>query len=220
MGIGETIIIYLVIGVGVSIAVVLRADNQSFTRRAYLASVGLIFWPVFVPTLIARRESSIESSREIEPEPSGALIRISKIEDELNALLVNKDGWAERVLAGEADRICSLIVAMRSQAQRVSEMALLLSGLNARSQPLPIAGEENADRENDAAHKHTSGFLHQLHDNAERELWRAIAKTEELINMIYVARFAGGSRSEMDNLLIAISSTVESISAVAGQQTH
>src|SRR5258708_38272004 len=108
MGIGETIIIYLIVGVGISIALVLRAGNRSQSARAYLATVGFIFWPIFLPTLIAaKRETLIESPREISEDSNVFLTRISKIEDQLSALLINKDGWAERVLANEADKIRS-----------------------------------------------------------------------------------------------------------------
>ena len=97
-------------------------------------------------------------------------------------------------------------------------MAQLLSDLNSKS-PIPLnSDDEGKDEEKKPERKHNTDFLRQLHQNAESDLWRTIAKTEELITMIYVARFAGGSHSEMEELLIAISSTVESISAVAGQQ--
>jgi hypothetical protein len=218
MGIGETIIIYLVVGVGISLALVSRADNKSRSARAYLAIVGFIFWPIFLPTLIAaKRETLVESPREINCESNVFLARISKIEDQLNSLLINKDGWAARVLANEADRIRSFIAAMRSQSQRVGEMAQLLSELNSKSPTPLISGD---DEEKNPEGKHNTDSLRQLHQNAERDLWRTIEKTEELITMIYVARFAGGSRSEMEELLVAISSTVESISAVAGQQVQ
>ena len=168
--------------------------------------------------IAAKPETFIESPKEIGGESNLFLARISKIEDQLSALLINKDGWAERVLANEADKIRSFIAAMRSQSQRVSEMAQLLSELNTKSPTTLISGHEVSDEEKKPEGKHNTDFLRQLHQNAERDLWRTIAKTEELITMIYVARFAGGSRSEMEELLIAISSTVESISAVAGQQ--
>ncbi len=212
MGLAETIVIYLVVGVGVAIALVLRDGTAGF-HLVYLSALGLVFWPVMIPTLFDAGGSTRTRSKDKAVSPLAR--RISELESELKMVLAKTDGWAERVLAAETEKIGSLVAAMRAQTSRVDEMERLLRSLenDPKSKRAMAAGVVSLDPER--SRRKNLELLRRLHDKSETSLWDSITKIEDLISMIYVARFAGASRSEVDRMLTEISATVESISAVA-----
>ena len=213
MGLGETAVIYLVIGAGVAIALVLRAGPMGL-QLVYLSALGLVFWPVMVPMLFDRAGETARS-----PEKAAAVTplarRIGELESELKMVLAKTDGWAERVLASETEKIGSLVVAMRAQASRVDEMERLLRTLEQDPASRRAAAAAVVSLDGERSRRKNIELLRDLHDKSETGLWTSITRIEDLISMIYVARFAGASRSEVDRMLAEISATVESISAVA-----
>ncbi|PYP87206.1 MAG: hypothetical protein DMF61_11245 [Blastocatellia bacterium AA13] len=212
MGLSETVIIYLIIGGGVAMALVIRANTSGF-HLVYLSAVGLIFWPIMVPTLFERSGSS--GSTTTAPVISPIARRISELEAELKMVMAKTDGWAERVLATETEKITSLVAAMRGQAARVEEMERLLRAIEREPSKNSHGSAPVVSLDGERSRRKNVELLRRLRDKSESGLWTSITKIEDLISMIYVARFAGASRSEVDRMLAEISATVESISAVA-----
>ena len=61
MGLGATLLFYLLFGVGIAIAVLLVEDRLGPAERGFRLATALLFWPIYVPILLAR------------PKPSGSL---------------------------------------------------------------------------------------------------------------------------------------------------
>ena len=214
MGLSETLIIYVAIGTGVAIAVLLRAEASSSLKLAYLAALAVLFWPIMLPPLFNAKPESAGASGKRQEEANPLARRVAEVERELGTVVNGKQGIAERALAVETQKIRSLIGAMRAQAIRLDEMKLLLETLNQDSCVKAGEGLDPVSAENVRGRQRNLGRLRRLHDNTEQQLWRVVTKIEELISMIYVARFAGGQREEIERLLNEIAATVESISAV------
>ncbi|HLG16854.1 MAG TPA: hypothetical protein VJH03_20475 [Blastocatellia bacterium] len=214
MGLGETVIIYLAIGIGVAIAVLLRAGAESSLKRGYLAAIAVLFWPILLPPLFSAKPASPADSAPRPESEDPLAARIAEVEREMSTVVNGKQGVAERALAIETQKIRSLIGAIRAQAARLQEMKRLLETLSRNSDVDGLNGLDPVSAENVRGRRRNLDRLRHLHDNTEQQLWRVITRIEELISMIYVARFAGGQREEIERLLNEIAATVESISAV------
>lgn len=213
MGLSETAVIYLAIGTGIAIAVAVRAEAGTAVRRAYLAAIALFFWPIIIPALFNVKQAAAPSTKHQE-KASALTARIAEVETELTNVLNCGHDVAERALAFETEKIRSLIEAMKSQALRLDEMKRLLGTLSHNAAAQEVEWLDSASAENVNGRRRNIDLLQRLHDNTEQQLWRVVTKIEELISMIYVARFAGGQRSDIERLLNEIAATVESISTI------
>src|SRR5262249_56589477 len=77
MGFGVTTIFYLVIGAGVAVAVFLAEEGRSPAGRALRAAIATVFWPLFLPILLARPRpqsgSAMPGAAEPPDEPTQAI---------------------------------------------------------------------------------------------------------------------------------------------------
>ena len=53
MGFGVTMIFYLAIGAGVAAAAFLAEERRSPAGRGFRAATAVVFWPLFLPILLA-----------------------------------------------------------------------------------------------------------------------------------------------------------------------
>ena len=128
MGLTETMLFYVVVGLAVTVAVWTAGAERPIGQRLFRAATAVIFWPFYLPILLT-------PSRTSEPPqaPSAALpadelsAKIAEVERELDAAFSSLDGWAEGALASERDRFVELRAAWNSQANRVREMDALLA---------------------------------------------------------------------------------------------
>jgi hypothetical protein len=126
---GSTVVLYLVVGVGVAVAVYLSAARPSITQLWFRMATAVPFWPMYLPILLAAPRQPSESSRaQLLSAPEDDMsAAISQVDAELESALSSLDGWAEDVLARERDRIRELRDAWIAQAERVREMDRLLA---------------------------------------------------------------------------------------------
>src|SRR5207249_1644907 len=123
---GTTVILYLLLGVGVAVAVAARGGRRGELTFRVLAAVP--FWPLFVPLLLSGTEvvSAVEAGAK--PSPQDELsAAITQADAELEGALGSLGGWAEHVLSRERGRIEELRTAWKAQAERIREMDRLLS---------------------------------------------------------------------------------------------
>src|SRR5262245_41384729 len=113
MSSGTTGILYLLIGVGVAVAVAARGGSKRELAFRVLAAVP--FWPLFVPLLLSApaRVSIVET--EEKPAPRDELsTAIAQADAELEGALGSLGGWAEHVLSRERGRIEELRTAWKA----------------------------------------------------------------------------------------------------------
>src|SRR3954469_6878912 len=114
---GQTLVLYLVVGAGVAAAGYLPAGRGDSGCRWFRVVTAVAFWPLYLPVLLTRREQGAGSCGPELTSPAGALgTAIRQVNAEREAALASLDGWAEGVLAREKGRLDELRAAWTAQA--------------------------------------------------------------------------------------------------------
>jgi hypothetical protein len=225
MGLTETILFYLLFGVGIAAAVALHREGGGRGERLFRIASAFFFWPLYVPLLLDRSEHATpsrnphERSSAAPGEPYSA--NIAQVETELESALDSLDGWAENVLAREHDRFAELRSAWRQQAERIRQLDRLLASVNVSKEHQSVTAppqtatagnvrflqSEQARREN---FERLQSVRSRLHD----DLMGTLAWVRELASMIHLAKFTGAPASRAEELVSQIATAVEGLSEV------
>src|SRR5262245_26577536 len=103
----ETSLFYLVIGVGVAAAVYLHERERAGIELAGQAALACLFWPLYVPVLLAERPAETGQSENLplpdENNDDEFDPVILQVERELNAALGSLEGWAADIGASNQE---------------------------------------------------------------------------------------------------------------------
>lgn len=231
MNFQETILFYVVIGLGVAAAFGLT-ERRRFEVGTALSMLGaVLFWPIYLPLLLS-------GSKQLTAEATPGAARhdelsaaIEQIERELDAALAGLDGWAEHVLNRNSGRLGELRTALVTQADRIREMDALLARTAmpdandvevlelGATDAATAAGEANAvderRRKSVQARRDNIERLAEIRRRARSDLLDTFAWIRELVSMIHLAKFTGAPASRAEELVAQIAAAVESISIVA-----
>ena len=225
MGLNETLVFYLLVGVAVAVAMFLVDGRQTASRTGFLLLTSVLFWPLYLPLLLSAR-----TARDAAGEPASKTVpdemasAIAQVERELDAALSSLDGWAEDALAGEGGRITELCHALAAQAERIREMDDLLSRTEAtqidahtKSSTPGLPAHEAMERwhKSQQARANNLTRLAQVRRQAHADLMATLAWIRELVSMIHLAKFTGAPASRAEELVAQIAAAVEGGSAVA-----
>jgi hypothetical protein len=223
MGFSETMIFYLLIGLGVATAVFLSDSRPNRLSPGFRVATAVVFWPLYLPILLAGPRP--ESRPETRPDPGDgdAMSQtIAQVEAELEMALASLDGWVEDVLAHETDRFHELSSVWYAQAARIREMDRLLARAEpADHDPIPaVLGPEAASdryRQSEQARRANLVRLREVRDRAYEDLMGTLTRVRELVSMIHLAKFTGAPASRAEELVGQIAAAIEGISAVTWQ---
>jgi hypothetical protein len=230
MAFSETMLFYHVIGAAVALAVFLsdRCRERLGPGLGFRLATAVVFWPLYVPFLLARPSSGAERTATPSPDVGDAMARaILRVEGELETALASLDGWAEDVLAHETHRLRELGTAWRAQAERIREIDRLLaategvedeSGSEGDATPQPadvLAGDRR--RRSEQTRRANLARLRQVRGRAYEDLMGTLSWVRELVSMIHLAKFTGAPASRAGELVTQIAAAVEGISAVTWQ---
>ena len=229
MGFTETILFYLLFGVGIAAAIALANDEKGRSWRIFQIVTACFFWPLYLPLLLEKpaRTAGVQrlqsqATAKADDEFASAF---KQVEAELEAALDSLDGWAENVLAPEQDRFAELRAAWRLQAQRIRELDRLLD-LQATTGMRPIvesAGQvgsvpegcgNNRYRQSEQARRDNLERLYQVRQRLYDDLMGTLAWVRELVSMIHLAKFTGAPASRAEELVAQIATAVEGLSEV------
>jgi hypothetical protein len=142
VGLNETIVFYVVIGIAVAVAVYLRGGTPDAGQRTFRVATAVLFWPLYLPLLLSAGQPQSDPPATPRNEARDEMAQaIAEVDAELEAALSSLDGWAEDVLAREKDRIQELRSAWNAQAARIREMDRLLARPEvARTAETAVAG--------------------------------------------------------------------------------
>ena len=113
MGFTETMIFYLLIGLGVATAVYLSDARPNRLSTGFRAATAVVFWPLYLPILLAGPRPGPRPENRTEPGEDDAMsLAIARVEAELELALASLDGWVEDVLAHETGRFRELSTAL------------------------------------------------------------------------------------------------------------
>ncbi len=219
---GQTLVLYLVIGVGVAGAVYLAGGAGRWFRVA----TAVPFWPLYLPLLLTPGRAGADGPPPAPPSPSDELATaIAQVDAELEAALGSLDGWAEDVLAREKVRLRDLRTAWLAQAQRIREMDRILAlpeyadatGPEPPPAGLPTAIDDRL-RSSRQARRQNVERLRQLRRRAADDLAGSLAWVRELVSMIHLAKFSGAPAARAEELVAQIAAAVEGLSELTWQE--
>jgi hypothetical protein len=227
MGLTETLVFYLLVGVAVAVAVFLGDRGQSVSRTGFLLLTSALFWPLYLPILLsARTARNVATEKTSKPKPDEMASAIAQVELELDAALSSLGGWAENALSCEKDRIAELRHALAAQAGRIREMDDLLSRTATTEIEPPAKPQVDGPTAHDAvdrwqksqhARAQNVSRLAQVRRQAHADLMATLAWIRELVSMIHLAKFTGAPASRAEELVAQIAAAVEGVSAVVWQ---
>jgi hypothetical protein len=211
---GQTLVLYVLVGVAVAVAVYLADLGGTAADRWFRVGSAVPFWPLYLPILLAGlRPTAEESSRTAAPAADEMTVAIAQVDAELESALGSLDGWAEDVLAREKGRIRELRAAWSTQAERIREMDRLLAQPDAfvpAAETSPGASERL--RSSQRAREQNMLRLRRVRQRAHDDLMGMLAWVRELVSMIHLAKFTGAPASRAEELVAQIAAAVEGIS--------
>ncbi len=202
---GPTLVLYLLVGVGVAVALYLTDTPRHTGERLLRLATAFPFWPFYLPILLARPNPASASSED-------ELARtIATVERELHAALSSLDGWVE-LTEESRRRIEELCAAWKAQTERIREMDRLL----ARPEYSPSEGQASPSagprvRQSLAARQQNLERLRQIRQRAEADLLTSLAWVRELASRIHLARFTNAPTTQVEELVAQISAAVEAL---------
>ncbi len=223
MNFAVTILFYLLVGLGVGTAVLLRDRQSSSLERGFQSVSAMLFWPLFVPVLLQRVSEQSEPSVSATPAATTVpasdrmSVAITQVETELDAALQSLDGWSETTLAGEHDRFAELRNAWRAQAERIRELDTLFEsrqfGEGDAVDEETVAADDRFEQST-RARRDNVRRLRQVRERMHRDLMGTLAWVRELATMIHLARYTGAPASRAEELVTQIAAAVEGLSEV------
>jgi hypothetical protein len=225
MSLGALLLLHLMAGAGVAGAVYLSGRGRNAGVRFWRVATALVFWPLYLPILLAGNTPQESSAGPNDPSSAGTDELgsvIGQVNAELDGALSSLDGWAEGVLARERRRLEELRTAWGAQADRIRALDRLLNrpeyaGL--ADGPLPgAAGGEIAARLRGSRDliRRNLDRLEEIRRRNLHELLGTLAWVRELASMIHLAKFSGAPPSRAEELVAQIAAAVEGLSAVSG----
>jgi hypothetical protein len=208
---GQTLILYLVVGVGVAGAVYLTQP----AARWFLMASAVLFWPLYLPALLSSRRMQSNAGADALPrdELTAAIIQVDA---ELGAALEGLDGWAEEVLVREKGRLRDLSAAWTAQARRIRAMDRVLAQADdpGASLPGPAGGRLESCHQ---ARRDNVERLRRLRQRAHDDLMGSFAWVRQLVSMIHLAKFSGAPAARAEELVAQIAAAVEGLSELTWQ---
>jgi hypothetical protein len=180
-----------------------------------------LFWPLFVPMLLAPASSNGAVRSDGAPKapqdvPDALAAAILQVEEELDAALDGLDGWAEDVLNSEQHRLEELRAAWKVQADRIRQIDELLSEPAARTDSLAsVAVDVASARQSEKTRQDNIRQLTALRNRMHADLVGTLAWVRELVTMIHLAKFSGAPAARAEELVAQIAAAVQGLSEVS-----
>jgi len=219
----ETTIFYLLLGLGVAVAVYLRGEERTGAGVILQLVAACVFWPLFVPLLLSAEEPQKAPKA---PQPQSVkndslATAIAQVEAELDAALHGLDGWAEDVLSSEAPRLDELRTAWKLQAERIRQLDRLLAIPAAMTDTLADEGAEiPAAQRSESLRQDNLRQLAALRSQMHADLVGTLTWVRELVTMIHLAKFSGAPAARAEELVAQIAAAVQGLSEVSGWREH
>jgi hypothetical protein len=201
--IGPTLVLYLLVGVGVAVALYLSDPPRPSGERLLRLATAVPFWPFYLPIVLAR-PASLPTS------PEDDLTRtLAVVERELDAAQATLEEWIG-IPEEQRRRLEKLREAWAAQTERLREMDRLLSRPEyAGVEEEPSPGAAPRVRQSLTARQQNLERLRQVRQQAEADLLASLAWVRELASRIQLARFTDTPAARADELLTEIATAVE-----------
>lgn len=207
---GPTLVLYLLVGLGVAVALYLSDPPRPSGERVLRLATAVPFWPLYLPILLARPTSLLAV-------PEDDLARtLAVVKRELEAAQATLEEWIG--IPEEQRRLLEkLREAWAAQAERLREMDRLLARPEyaaVEEEPSPNAAPQV--RQSLTARQQNLERLRQVRQQAEVDLLASLAWVRELASRIHLARFTDAGAARAEELLAALASAVETLTTPQG----
>lgn len=206
---GPTLVLYLLVGLGVAVALYLSDAPHPLAERWLRLSTALPFWPFYLPILLSRSAPVVTA----EDEWSRTL---AVAESELKAAVAAVQDWIV-ISEEQRHRLDTLRDAWQAQAERLRQMDHLLT-----RPEYAVAAEEGVTnatprvRQSLAARQQNLERLRSVRRQAEADLLASLAWVRELASRIHLARFTDAPATQAKELLNEIAAALETLATPIG----
>ncbi len=195
-----------------------RARNARARWLQTLAAI--VFWPLFLPLLLAHRPQAESSSPpRAAPNSLDELDRaVAQVEEELAGVLPGLEGWGESIRERAEARFRELRSNWTAQAGRVREMDQIMARTrNAQTQGEGLAESERMRGAQEAIRQNLQR-LEELRQRTLADLFGMLAQVRELVSLIHLARFSGAPATRAEDLLAQLGAVGREVSAAPWRQ--
>jgi hypothetical protein len=221
---GPTFLLYLMIGIGVAVALFASQKERNRAEQWFTALTAVPFWPFYIPVLLTKESlTPRQAERHGPPSPKDEMAAaISQVDAELEAALNSLGGWASDVLDKERGRIQELRAAWTAQSERIREMDRLLgdpaTAISVQDTGAPMSpGAAERLRRSQQVRRQNMERLRQVRHRAYEDLMATLAWVRELVSMIHLAKFTGAPAARAEELVAQIAAAVEGLSEITWQ---
>ena len=219
MGIAETLILYLIIGVVVASTMRVVGSRSDRTPSLLGMATWLTLWPFFAPTIFghAVSQSGIQSRPDVRSTPP---TRLHAAQNRLLAAIHSLDGLAESVLSPQITQIDVMMQSLNTAENRLGEMEKLLSSQEFDLSQVDTAlgqlhtqgyGEDEPRVRSLYARRRNIERLQTMRDRTCEELERALVRLEEMSSQVLLLRFADQPEARLANLLKDVADNVDDV---------
>jgi hypothetical protein len=207
---GPTLVLYLLVGLGVAVALYLSDPPRSNGERWLRLATAVPFWPFYLPILLVR-PTFLPTSPEDELARTLALV-----ERELDAAQATLEEWIG-IPDKQRRRLEKLREAWTTQTERLREMDRLLARPEyAEVEEKPSPDAASRVRQSLTARQQNVERLRQVRQQGEADLLASLAWVRELASRIHLAHFTDADSARADELLAALAGAVETLSSPHG----
>ena len=219
MGIAETFIVYLIIGVVVVSTMRVVGSRSDRTPSLLGMASWLILWPFFAPTIFGHAVS--QSGSQPKPEVlSTPPSRLHAAQNRLLAAIHSLDGLAESVLSPQVAQIDAMMQSLNTAENRLGEMEKLLGSQEFDLSQVDAAlgqlhtqgyGEDEPRVRSLHARRRNIERLQTMRDRTREELERALVRLEEMSSQVLLLRFADQPETKLAHLLKEVADNVDDV---------
>ncbi len=220
MGITETLIIYLVIGVVIALARGVAHQQARNTRALMEMGTWIVLWPFFAPALLGQAVSGAPAAafgpHGATPIGYDASQRLLHAIESLEALT----GWESKPSLVQLQAIMQSLAVAR---QRLQDIETLLQEREFDGMRVQAALADFRERGYDAhdarvdsllARQRNIARLQTMRERTGEELERALLKIGEISSQVLLLRFSDHPEARLASLLTEVASHVEGLTAV------
>ena len=223
MGIVETFIIYLVIGMVVATAMWIVHSHTLNVPAVFDLVTWTLLWPFFAPLLFGQAVPVASPPKGAEQRHEVKDSRLHETQQRLVQAIGRLDGLAEGVIKPQLMQIDAMVHSLDVAEHRLQEMEELLHSrefdmvqVDAALHELRSKGYDDEEPRVRSLHARRRNIerLQAMRDRTRDELDRALVKLEEISSQVLLLRFADQPETKLASMLKEVAGNMEGLATV------
>jgi hypothetical protein len=223
MGIIETFMIYLVIGLVVATALWIVHGRTLSVAGVFNLLTWTMLWPFFAPLLFGQAVPVVSPPTRTDQDHEGKESRLHETQQRLLQAIGRLDGLAEGVIKPQLTQIDAMVRSLDTAEHRLQEMEEMLHSREFDMVQVDTAlhdlrGKGYDDEEprvrSLCARRRNIERLQTMRDRTRDELDRALVKLEEISSQVLLLRFADQPETKLASLLKEVAGNVDGLATV------